>query len=56
MIFLCRAINNELNPQKNEVRGLGWFSFDQIKKLNTFENVISTITHAMEYICDNPIQ
>jgi 8-oxo-dGTP pyrophosphatase MutT (NUDIX family) len=54
MIFLCNAINTELKPQENEVHGIGWFSLEQIKQLKTYDNVINTVTRAMEHIIDNP--
>jgi len=49
MIFLCTAISTELKPQEAEVQGIGWFSFEQIKELDTFDNVIGTIGQAVEY-------
>jgi len=48
MVFLCVAITAELKPQKDEVDGIGWFSFEQIKRLKTFDNVIKTIARAIE--------
>ena len=55
MIFLCKALNDELTPQKSEVSGIGWFTFEQIKQLNTFDNVIKTVAKAFEYLNVNPI-
>ena len=48
MIYLCTALNDNLTPMEGEVSGVGWFSFEQIKQLKTFNNVIHTISKAME--------
>ncbi|WMJ87421.1 NUDIX hydrolase [Anaerocolumna sp. MB42-C2] len=50
MIYLCKAINEDYVPQEIEVNGIGWFSFEQIKELKTFDNVIKTISQAVEFI------
>lgn len=50
MIYLCKAINEELIPQENEVQGIGWFTFEQIKDLKTFDNVIKTVSQAVNYL------
>jgi len=52
MIYLCIAVNEneELLLQKSEINNIGWFSFDQIKKLKTFENVKELISKSVEYI------
>ena len=39
MIYLCAAVNEELVLQKSEVSDVGWFSFEQIAELKTFDNV-----------------
>ena len=54
MIFLCRALSGELKPCKSEVNGIGWFTFEQIKQLDTFDNVLKTIVKAIEYLNVNP--
>jgi len=48
LVYLCRALTTNLNPQEAEVSGIGWFSHEQIMKLETFDNVLQTITKAME--------
>jgi len=50
MIFICKAVNEDLIPQKNEVHGIGWFTYEEIKKLKTFENVIKSISKAIDYL------
>ena len=50
MIYLCNAINEDFIPQEKEISGIGWFSFDKIKELKTFDNVKETITKAIEYL------
>ena len=50
MIYLCKAINEDYVLQETEVHGIGWFTLDQIKELNTFDNVIKTISQAIEFI------
>jgi len=50
LIYLCIAINEEFKLKESEVNDIGWFSFNQIKELKTFENVIKTISKAIEYI------
>jgi len=50
MIYLCRALQEDLVPQENEIHGIGWFTFEQIKALKTFDNVIKTISQAVNYI------
>ena len=55
MIFLCKALSEELKPQKSEVNGIGWFAFEQIRQLDTFDNVIKTIAKAIEHLNDNPV-
>lgn len=36
-IYLCQAIYEDLLPQENEVDGIGWFTYDQIKELKLWE-------------------
>ena len=50
LIYLCQATHEELVPQENEVDGIGWFTFEQIKELDTYDNVIKTITLAVEHM------
>jgi len=35
--------------------GIGWFTFAQIKKLKTFDNVIKMIAHSLRYIKQSKI-
>ncbi|MCL2834155.1 MAG: NUDIX domain-containing protein [Treponema sp.] len=48
MVFICKALSEELNMQKSEVNDIGWFNIDQIYQLETFENVIQSIKKAFE--------
>ena len=50
MIYLCKAITGEINPQASEVRGAGWFTFEQIIELKTFDNVLRTMEQAAAYL------
>jgi len=55
MIYLCEASNDELQLQKSEVNDVGWFSYEQLKLLETFENVSKTISRAVEYVRDKKV-
>ncbi|MCL2609412.1 MAG: NUDIX domain-containing protein [Treponema sp.] len=50
LVFLCRALNFELKPRKEEVGGIGWFSPAEIRELATFENVLKTAALASRFI------
>ena len=50
MIYLCRAETSDILTQTSEVRGAGWFTHEQVKRLKTFDNVLKTIERAVEYI------
>lgn len=50
MIYLCRALQDDIVPQESKICGVGWFTFEQIKALKTFDNVIKTISQALSYI------
>ena len=50
MIYICTAINEELNIQKTEVSDIGWFSIGQIDELKTYKNVKLTIKKSFEYL------
>jgi len=50
MVYICTAINDELVLQKSEANDIGWFSIEEIGKLNTFENVKKEIYKANEFI------
>lgn len=53
MVYLCKAINEELVPQETEINGIGWFTFEEILKLNTYDNVIKTVSKAVKYLHEN---
>ncbi|MCL1852782.1 MAG: NUDIX domain-containing protein [Peptococcaceae bacterium] len=46
LVYLCRALNEDLTPQDAETDGVGWFSCEEIKELNTYENVVKTAAKA----------
>jgi len=50
MIFICTAINEDLLPQESEIHGIGWFAYEEIKQLETFDNVAKTIKRAIEHL------
>jgi len=50
MIYICTAINEELNIQKTEVSDIGWFSIGQIDELKTYKNVKLIIKKSFEYL------
>ena len=50
MIYLCTALNEELVLQKTEANDIGWFSYEEILSLDTFENVRYTVKKAIEHI------
>ena len=54
MIYLCVAEKTSLNPQENEVDGIGWFTSEAIMELDTFDNVRNSVQKAVRYIeCGN---
>ena len=50
MVYLCRALNENLVPLESEVNAIGWFTYEEITKLKTFDNVIKTIAKAMKFV------
>ena len=50
MIYLCYALNEDFSPQTIEVSAIGWFNFDEIKQLKTYDNVVKIISKAIEHI------
>ncbi|CRZ34797.1 ADP-ribose pyrophosphatase YjhB (NUDIX family) [Herbinix hemicellulosilytica] len=52
MIYLCEALNEEFVQQETEIQGIGWFSAERIKELETYENVVKVVYKAVEYIND----
>ena len=49
-VYLCRAVGGQLSAQLEEVDDAGWFSYDEFKRLETFENIAVTVAKAVEYI------
>jgi len=50
LIYLCVAMNEELIIDKSEASDIGWFSFEQIVDLETFENVKQIIQKAAQKV------
>ena len=50
MVYLCKAVSEDLKPQDSEVHGIGWFTYKEVKQLTTFDNVIKTISKAVEHL------
>jgi ADP-ribose pyrophosphatase YjhB (NUDIX family) len=53
MVYLCIATNDELQLQMSEASEAGWFSYEQFKQLETFENVSKTVSRAVDHVRDN---
>ena len=49
-IYLCRAVGGKLSAQFEEVDDAGWFSYDEFKRMETFENTAVTVAKAVEYV------
>jgi len=47
MIYLCTAEDSVLQPQENEIDGIGWFAPAAVLELDTFDNVRSTVQKAV---------
>jgi ADP-ribose pyrophosphatase YjhB (NUDIX family) len=47
LIYLCTAIEETLKPNNNENNEVGWFSYKEITRLKTYENVKKTILQAI---------
>ena len=50
MVYICKALNENVILQKAEVNDIGWFEINQVEKLKTFENVKQSIQKAFEII------
>jgi len=48
--YLCRAVGGQLSAQIAEVSDVGWFSYEEFKKLETFDDTIQIMAKAMEYM------
>lgn len=55
MVYLCKAINEELVPQEKEIHGIGWFTIEQLKTLDTYDNVIKVVIRAVDFINSNKV-
>ncbi|MCL1790389.1 MAG: NUDIX domain-containing protein [Peptococcaceae bacterium] len=47
LVYLCRALNEDLTFRDAETDGVGWFSYERLEKLETYENVIKTMAKAL---------
>jgi len=50
MVYICKALNENVILQKTEVNNIGWFEINQVEKLKTFKNVKQSIQKAFEII------
>ena len=50
MIYLCKSDDSALNPQESEIDSIGWFHPSEVKKLETFENVRTSVKKAVELL------
>ena len=53
MVYICKALSEDLHPQETEVHGIGWFKYEEVKQLTTYDNVIKVISKAIEHINNN---
>jgi len=52
MIYLCKTDDIELNPQKSEVDGVGWFHPSEVEELETFDNVRTSVKKAAKLLME----
>lgn len=50
MIYVCEAVNEDIIQQEAEVRAAGWFTAEEVERLDTYDNVIKAVKKAMEFI------
>lgn len=50
LVYICKALNNKYILQKSEGTDIGWFSPEEINKLDTYENVRETIKKACAHL------
>jgi 8-oxo-dGTP pyrophosphatase MutT (NUDIX family) len=48
IIFLCKAEDCALKKNPEEADEIGWFPYSQVKKLDTFDNVVKVIAQAVK--------
>jgi len=54
LVFLCKAVNDDLKPQLDEINDARWFTLEEALKLDMPGNVRSLIPQAFEYINTHP--
>lgn len=47
-VYLCRVIDGQLTADETEVTDIGWFSAEEIKYMDSFDNVKMTIDRFLE--------
>ena len=47
---LCQAVGGRLSAQLTEVNDARWFSYEEFKRLDTFEDVKQVVGKAVEYM------
>ena len=50
LIYACRAMSDVLVPDENEITDAAWFSCEQIRDLDTFDNVRKVIICAAKTV------
>ena len=50
MVYLCRAEDSALTPQKSEIDEIGWFDPSEAEELETFANVRISIKKAVKLL------
>jgi ADP-ribose pyrophosphatase YjhB (NUDIX family) len=53
LIYVCKAISDEIILQTTEVYEVGWFSMAEFSQLKMFENTAKTVQMAYEFIKNN---
>ena len=49
-LYLCRAINTDTTRQETEIDDIGWFNPEEVKRMDTHEDIIKTMESAIELI------
>ncbi|MCL2461321.1 MAG: NUDIX domain-containing protein [Defluviitaleaceae bacterium] len=50
LVYICEAETDELAPQESEVNGIGWFTLEQVQKIETYQNVMETVEKVFSYM------
>ena len=50
LVYLCRAINTDTTLQETEVDAVGWYSPEEVIKMDTYDDIIKTIKSEIGYV------